>query len=184
MPEIWTFYRRTLRVLNAVFMKVLEMYLTHETLSSENKNLMIFDDVLLEKQNKCESYYIRGRHSNVTASTYHKIILNCQDKQSERMQIFYASSLETHGVPNLSFLAFAISSTMADGLASSFITASRRSNAGCVRFSHSQAVANVRALPCVATFLCCQVQSRILSNGVPRMRHQPNSRGFMGSTGG
>lgn len=34
-------------------------------LSSENKNLMIFDDLLLEKQNKCESYYIRGRHSNV-----------------------------------------------------------------------------------------------------------------------
>lgn len=34
-------------------------------LSSENKNLMIFDDLLLEKQNKCESYYIYGRHSNV-----------------------------------------------------------------------------------------------------------------------
>ena len=26
---------------------------------------MIFDDLLLERQNKCESYYIRGRHSNV-----------------------------------------------------------------------------------------------------------------------
>ena len=26
---------------------------------------MIFDDLLLEKQNKCESNYIRGRHSNV-----------------------------------------------------------------------------------------------------------------------
>ena len=26
---------------------------------------MIFDDLLLEKQNKCECYYIRGRHSNV-----------------------------------------------------------------------------------------------------------------------
>ena len=34
-------------------------------LNSDNKNLMIFDDLLLEKQNKCESYYIRGRHSNV-----------------------------------------------------------------------------------------------------------------------
>ena len=34
-------------------------------LSAENKNLMIFDDLLLEKQNTCESYYIRGRHSNV-----------------------------------------------------------------------------------------------------------------------
>ena len=34
-------------------------------LNSEDKNLMIFDDLLLEKQNKCESYYVRGRHSNV-----------------------------------------------------------------------------------------------------------------------
>ena len=34
-------------------------------LSSEDKNLMVFDDLLLEKQNKCESYYVRGRHSNV-----------------------------------------------------------------------------------------------------------------------
>lgn len=34
-------------------------------LNSNNKNLMIFDDLLLEKQNKCEDYYVRGRHSNV-----------------------------------------------------------------------------------------------------------------------
>ena len=34
-------------------------------LSSEKKNLMTFDDLLLEKQNTCESYYVRGRHSNV-----------------------------------------------------------------------------------------------------------------------
>ena len=34
-------------------------------LDSKDKNLMIFDDLLLEKQNKCECYYIRGRHSNV-----------------------------------------------------------------------------------------------------------------------
>ena len=33
-------------------------------LSSE-KNLMIFDDLQLEKQDKCETYYIRGKHSNV-----------------------------------------------------------------------------------------------------------------------
>ena len=26
---------------------------------------MIFNDLLLEKQNKCECYYIHGRHSNV-----------------------------------------------------------------------------------------------------------------------
>ena len=34
-------------------------------LSSEKKKVMVFDDLLLEKQNTCESYYVRGRHSNV-----------------------------------------------------------------------------------------------------------------------
>ena len=34
-------------------------------LSSVEKNLMVFDDLLLEKQNTCESYYVRGRHRNV-----------------------------------------------------------------------------------------------------------------------
>ena len=34
-------------------------------LSSEKKNLMVFDDMLLEKQSICESYYVRGRHRNV-----------------------------------------------------------------------------------------------------------------------
>ena len=34
-------------------------------LNSEDKNFMIFDDLLLERQNKCECYYIRGRQSNV-----------------------------------------------------------------------------------------------------------------------
>ena len=33
--------------------------------ASGAKNLMVFDDLLLENQNKCESYYVRGRHSNV-----------------------------------------------------------------------------------------------------------------------
>ena len=34
-------------------------------LSSGNKNIIVFDDLLLEKQNTCVSYYVRGRHSNV-----------------------------------------------------------------------------------------------------------------------
>ena len=37
-------------------------------LSSEKKNLMVFDDLLLENQNTCESYYVRVRHSNVDCS--------------------------------------------------------------------------------------------------------------------
>ena len=46
-------------------------------LSSEKKNLMVFDDLLLEKQNICELYYVRGRHSNVdcfyVAQNYFKL---------------------------------------------------------------------------------------------------------------
>ena len=34
-------------------------------LSAEKKNLVVFDDLLLEKQNISESYYVSGRHSNV-----------------------------------------------------------------------------------------------------------------------
>ena len=34
-------------------------------LSSEKKNVMVFDDLLFENQNTCELYYVRGRHSNV-----------------------------------------------------------------------------------------------------------------------
>ena len=34
-------------------------------LSSEKKNRMVFDDMLLEKQNTSESYYVKGRHNNV-----------------------------------------------------------------------------------------------------------------------
>jgi len=47
-------------------------------LSPEKKNLMIFDDLLLERQNKCEAYYTRGRHSNVDcfylAQNYFKLL--------------------------------------------------------------------------------------------------------------
>jgi len=39
-------------------------------LSPDKKNLMVFDDLLLEKQNKCEAYYTRGRHSNVDCQLF------------------------------------------------------------------------------------------------------------------
>ena len=42
-------------------------------ISSEKKNLMVFDDMLLEKQNTCESYYVRGRHSFSLAQNYFKL---------------------------------------------------------------------------------------------------------------
>ncbi|VDH92230.1 Hypothetical predicted protein [Mytilus galloprovincialis] len=31
----------------------------------DRKNLMVFDDLMLSKQNTCEDYYVRGRHNNV-----------------------------------------------------------------------------------------------------------------------
>jgi hypothetical protein len=34
-------------------------------LNKNHKNLIVFDDIMLEKQNKCEAYYTRGRHNNV-----------------------------------------------------------------------------------------------------------------------
>ena len=37
----------------------------HRELSSEKENLMVLDDLLLQKQITRESYYFRGRHSNV-----------------------------------------------------------------------------------------------------------------------
>jgi len=33
-------------------------------ISPNHKNLMIFDDLLLQKQNNCEAYHVGGRHSN------------------------------------------------------------------------------------------------------------------------
>ena len=34
-------------------------------LSPEKKNVMVFSDLLLERQNKCEAYCVSGRQSNV-----------------------------------------------------------------------------------------------------------------------
>ena len=47
------------------FYEAAEDVLDPRELSSEKKNIMVFDDLLLEKQNICESYYVRGRHCNV-----------------------------------------------------------------------------------------------------------------------
>jgi len=34
-------------------------------LNKNHKNLIIFDDIMLKKQGKCEAYYTRGRHNNI-----------------------------------------------------------------------------------------------------------------------
>ena len=56
-------------------------------LSSEKKNIMVFDDLLLEKQNKCESYYVRGRHSNVDC--FYLDQSSSHVTQSEKTRISY-----------------------------------------------------------------------------------------------
>ena len=42
-----------------------EYFPDHRELSSVKKYLMVFDDLLLEKQNTCETYYVRGININV-----------------------------------------------------------------------------------------------------------------------
>ena len=65
-------------------------------LNSEDKNLMIFDNLLLEKQNKCKCYYILGRHSNMDC--FRKTISNYLDKLSEKtltLSAFFLKILKT-----------------------------------------------------------------------------------------
>ena len=50
--------------LSAIFTNRQTMFRTQKKSPQSIKNLMIFDDLLLQKQNKCEAYYARGRHSN------------------------------------------------------------------------------------------------------------------------
>ena len=50
------------------FYETAEDFPDSRELSLGKKNLMVFDDLLLEKQNTCQSYYVRGRHSNVDCS--------------------------------------------------------------------------------------------------------------------
>ena len=61
-------------------------------LSLEKKNLMVFDDLLLEKQNTCESYYVRGRHSNVDcfylAQNYFKLPMPNNQRELNFMFLF------------------------------------------------------------------------------------------------
>jgi hypothetical protein len=45
-----------------------EDVLDPENLDKTKKNLMIFDDLQLERQSTCEKYYIGGRHNNVSCS--------------------------------------------------------------------------------------------------------------------
>ena len=59
------------------FYQLFEDVPSPKELSPEEKNLMIFDELLLEKQNTCESYYVTGRLFSsklpqATASNYQR----------------------------------------------------------------------------------------------------------------
>ena len=65
-----------------------EDVLDPKEINSADKNLMVFDDLIdMKKQNKCEAYYLRGRHNNIDcfylSQNYFKLL--------EKMQILYAS---------------------------------------------------------------------------------------------
>ena len=52
-------------MLRAIFCQSAEDVPHPRELSSEKKNQVVYDYLFLKKQNTCESYYVRGRHSNV-----------------------------------------------------------------------------------------------------------------------
>ena len=71
-------------------------------MNSSNKNLMIFDDLLLEKQNKCESYYIRGRHSNVDCFYLSQNYFKLPRQRFEKTQISYVCFPKTLKISTIS----------------------------------------------------------------------------------
>ena len=64
-------------------------------ISPEHKNLMMFDDLLLQKQNKCEACYVRGRHSNCDCLYLSQNYFKLPFKQFEKMQISFVCFLKT-----------------------------------------------------------------------------------------
>ena len=60
-------------------------------LSSEKKNLMVFDDLFLEKQNTCESYYVKGRHNNIDCFYFAQKLLQAAASNNQREREFNLS---------------------------------------------------------------------------------------------
>ena len=63
--EHWAKANKNDSPINAKFFESGDDVCDPKDLDPNDKNLMVFDDLLLEKQNACERYYVRGRHSNV-----------------------------------------------------------------------------------------------------------------------
>ncbi len=75
-----------------------------QDLDKTKKNLMIFDALQLEKQNKCESYYVRGRHSNVDcfylAQNYFKLPRQIIRENSNSICIFQQDAKNVNHIYN------------------------------------------------------------------------------------
>jgi hypothetical protein len=68
-------------------------------LNKELKNLMIFDDLQLEKQGKCESYTMLEVVTQILiAFIWHKATINYHDNQLERILTLSAYSLKMIGM--------------------------------------------------------------------------------------
>jgi len=67
-------------------------------ISTEHKNLMIFDDLLLQKQNKCEAYYVRGRHSNCDCLYLSQNYFKFPHQTIREMQISFVCFLMTRKI--------------------------------------------------------------------------------------
>ncbi|VDI82630.1 Hypothetical predicted protein [Mytilus galloprovincialis] len=52
-----------------------------QELDPNHKNLMVFDELMLSKQNTCENCYVRSRHNNVDCCV--RSTSNCPDNRSE-----------------------------------------------------------------------------------------------------
>ena len=79
------------------FYESAEDVLDARELSSDKKNQMVFDDLLLERQITCESYYVREKHSNVDcfylAQNYFK--LPCQTiRENTTLMCLFSQALK------------------------------------------------------------------------------------------
>ena len=73
------------------FYESAEDVLDPRELSSEKKNLMVSDDLLLEKQITCESCYVRGRHSNVDCFYLAEKLFQAAASNNQREHEFHLS---------------------------------------------------------------------------------------------
>ena len=89
---------RSYELIECIFYESTDDVADSKEISPEHKNLMIFDDLLLQKQNKCEAYYVRGRHSNCDCLYLSQNYFKLSARQFEKMQIPFVCFLKTRKI--------------------------------------------------------------------------------------